>query len=198
MNWETFYLVAFVIGFLLSAIAFFSGAFHIPHLHVHGHFHGGVPRFGARGGPSPFNFGTIAAFLAWFGGTGYLLERYSSIWIYLGLFISLLSGLAGASVVFWFLLKLAAQDRPLDPADYEMTGVLGKVSSPIRPGGTGELIYSREGSRCAAPARSDNGAAIPRDSEVIVTRFEKGIAYVRPWDEMTNEKIASEKSEDEL
>ena len=23
-----------------------------------------------------FNFGTVAAFLAWFGGTGYLLARY--------------------------------------------------------------------------------------------------------------------------
>jgi membrane protein implicated in regulation of membrane protease activity len=186
MNWETLYLVAFLIGFLLSAISFFSGVLHVPHLHLHGHVHG---HGGVRGGLSPFNFGTIAAFLAWFGGTGYLLERYSSIWIYLGLFLASLSGLAGASVVFWFLLKLAAQDRPLDPADYEMTGVLGKVSSPIRSGGTGELIYSREGSRCAAPARSENGAAIPRDSEVIVTRFEKGIAYVRRWDEMTNQEL---------
>jgi|HubBroStandDraft_3_1064219.scaffolds.fasta_scaffold481857_2 membrane protein implicated in regulation of membrane protease activity len=195
MNWETFYLVAFLIGFLLSAISFFSGVFHIPHFHMHGHVH---THAGGRGGLSPFNFGTIAAFLAWFGGTGYILERYSSIWIYLALFIAILSGIAGAGVIFWFLLKLAAQDRPLDPADYEMTGVLGKVSSPIRSGGTGELIYSRQGSRCASPARSENGAAIPRDSEVVVTRFEKGIAYVRPWDEMTNEKLANEKLEEEL
>jgi len=192
MTWETFYLAAFLVGFLLSAISFFSGVVHLPHIHTpHIHVHGHVQAPGGRGGRgglSPLNFGTIAAFLAWFGGTGYLLERYSTVWVYLGLFLSLVAGLAGASVVFWFLMKLIGEDRPLDPADYEMVGVLGKVASPIRAGGTGELIYSREGSRCASPARSEDGAAIPRDAEVIVTRFEKGIAYVRRWDEM-NEGI---------
>ncbi len=53
-------------------------------------------------------------------------------------------------MVFWFLLKLIEHEAPLDPADYDMVGVLGKVTSPIRTGGTGELIYSRAGSRRAA------------------------------------------------
>jgi hypothetical protein len=182
MNWESFYLIAFLIGFLSSAVSFFAGAIHVPHLHLHGRMGGG------KGGLSPFNFGTLAAFLAWFGGTGYLLERYSNVWVYLGLFISSMSGLGGAAVVFWFLMKLAGQDQPLDPADYEMTGVLARVASPIRQGGTGELIYSRNGARCGAPARSEDGTAIPRDTEVIVTRFEKGIAYVRRWEDMSGEK----------
>jgi hypothetical protein len=43
------------------------------------------------------------------------------------------------------------------------------------------LIYSQEGTRRVAGARSEDGAAIPRGTEVIVTRYEKGIAYVRPW-----------------
>ena len=46
------------------------------------------------------------------------------------------------------------------------------------------MIYSRAGSRRAAPARSEDGPKIPRDTEVVVTRFEKGIAYVRRWEEM--------------
>ena len=29
---------------------------------------------------SKFNFSTITAFLAWFGGTGYLLQRYTILW----------------------------------------------------------------------------------------------------------------------
>jgi len=180
MNWETFYLVCFLIGFLSSAVSFLAGALHLPHFHgAHGHGSGG------HGGVSPFNFGTVAAFLAWFGGTGFLLERYSAIWVFLALFISIVSGMAGAAVVFWFLTKLAGQDRPLDPADYEMVGVLGTISSPIRAGGTGELIYQRDGSRKAAPARSENGAALARQTEVIVTRFEGGIAYVRSFQEMS-------------
>lgn len=187
MIWQDFYLVAFLVGFLLSGVAFLSGMVHIPHFHLHGQGHGPVSgtggRMGGRVGLSPFNFGTFAAFLAWFGGTGYLLERFSDVWVYLGLLISVLSGLGGASLVFWVLFKLMEKERPLDPADFEMTGVLGRMASPIRPGGTGEVIYSRDGTRRATPARSDDGEAIPRDTEVIVTRFEKGIAYVRRWED---------------
>jgi len=188
MNWESVYLFCFLVGFLLSAVSFIAGAMHLPHFHAsHGHAMGKIGGRGGsgRGAVSPFNFGTLAAFLAWFGGTGYLLERYSAIWVYLGLFISVISGLGGAAAVFWFLLKLAERDQPMDPADYDMVGVLGKIASPIRAGGTGEMIFQRDGSRKAAPARSENGSAIGRETEVIVTRFEKGIAYVRTFEEMS-------------
>ncbi len=188
MNWQEFYLITFLVGFLLSAVSFIAGFVHMPHLHLHGHAHGHFLKLG-KGGLSPFNFATLAAFLAWFGGTGYLLERYSNVWIYLGLFVSAMSGLGGAGIVFWFLLKLVAHERVLDPADYDMIGVLGKVASPVRAGGTGEMIYSRDGARCAAAIRSEDNSAIPRDTEVVVTRFEKGIAYVRRWEEMSGERF---------
>jgi hypothetical protein len=75
----------------------------------------------------------------------------------------------------------------LDPADFEMVGVLGKLSVPIREGGTGELMYSQMGTRRVCGARSDDGAALLKGAEVVVTRYEKGIAYVRLWEELTNE-----------
>jgi hypothetical protein len=75
----------------------------------------------------------------------------------------------------------------MNAADYEMTGVLGKLSVPIREGGTGEIIYSQAGTRRTCGARSDNGTIIPKGSEVLVTRYEKGIAYVRLWSEITGE-----------
>jgi membrane protein implicated in regulation of membrane protease activity len=184
MSWENFYLAAFLIGFLLSALSVFAGAIHLPHLHGHGHGHGP-----GKGGVSPFNFGTFAAFLCWFGGIGYLLERYSNIWASLALLIAVMSGLGGAAIIFWFLWKLNKHEQPLDPADYDMIGVLGKVASPIRAGGTGEMIYSRAGSRRCASARSEDGSAMPRDTEVVVTKFEKGIVYVRRWDELNGEKF---------
>jgi membrane protein implicated in regulation of membrane protease activity len=187
MSWEKVYLVSFLVGFLLSAVSFLAGALHMPHGHFHGHTHG-LGKIGVKGAGrasvSFFNLGTGAAFLAWFGGTGYLLERYSDIWIYLGLFLAIVSGLAGATLVFWFLLKLAKHDQPLDPADYEMVGVLARVASPIRPGGTGEILFTRDGARKATPARAESGDAFSRDTEVIVTRFEKGIAFVRRWEDV--------------
>src|SRR5215468_8345408 len=107
MTWSDFYLICFAVGFLFSLVSFISGGLHL-HGHwpqMHGtHFAGGAAHGpGAHGanaghGVSPFNFFTIAVFLAWFGGTGYLLTRYSTIVFALGLLISALVGLVGASI----------------------------------------------------------------------------------------------------
>jgi hypothetical protein len=150
----------------------------------------GAARASARGGSvSPFNPPTLAAFLAWFGGTGYLLTRYSALWVGFELLLSIAVGLVGGAIVFVFLSKvLMAADEELDPADYEMVGVLGRVSSSIREGGTGELIYSQAGTRRVCGARSDDGSAIAKGAEVVVERYDKGIAYVRLWEELSNEK----------
>jgi membrane protein implicated in regulation of membrane protease activity len=184
MTWADFYLTCFLVGFGLSLLAMLAGSAHVhlPHLDVHHGIH--VPH--AHGGIELpwFNFGTLAAFLAWFGGTGYLLQHYYSVWFVVTLAVSILSGIGAAAVVFWFLAKvLMRREASLDPADYDMIGVLGKLSNPIRAGGTGELVYSQEGTRRVAGARSEDGAPIPKGSEVMVTRYEKGIAYVRLWED---------------
>jgi membrane protein implicated in regulation of membrane protease activity len=155
--------------------------------------HAGHGHPGARGTEvSPLNPVTLAAFLAWFGGTGYLLTRYSSMWFVIGLGVALLSGLVGAAIVFLFLSKvLISKEECLDPADFEMVGVLGRTSVPIREGGTGEIIYSQAGTRRTCGARAENGAAILKGTEVVVTRYEKGIAYVRLWTEMAGEEPAA-------
>jgi hypothetical protein len=76
-----------------------------------------------------------------------------------------------------------------------MIGVLGKLSIPIREGGTGEIVFSQEGVRHVSGARSDDGTAIPKGTEVVVQRYEKGIAYVRRWEDMEQED-RSQKTED--
>jgi hypothetical protein len=141
---------------------------------------------------SPFNFVTLTAFLAWFGGTGYLLTRYSSVWFLMGLGIALTGGLLGGGIVFLFLSKvLTSEKENMDPADYEMVGVLGRTSISIREGGTGEIIYSQAGTRRTCGARSEDGAVIAKGVEVVVTRYEKGIAYVRLWTEISGEDPSS-------
>src|SRR5260370_20111178 len=104
MTWSSFYLICFLVGFGMSALSLLSGSvhLHLPHLHfdhgIHlGHGHGG------QGGASWFNLGTMAAFLAWFGGTGYLLEHYYGVWVGGALGAGPLSGLRGPDVVFWVL-----------------------------------------------------------------------------------------------
>jgi membrane protein implicated in regulation of membrane protease activity len=140
-----------------------------------------------------FNPVTLAAFLAWFGGAGYLLTRFSSVWVRLGFVLALASGLIGAGIMFLFLTRvLTSKEENLDPADFDMVGVLGKLSMPIRAGGTGEITYSQAGTRRACGARAEDGSAIAKGTEVVVTRYEKGIAYVRLWTDMAGEEPASE------
>jgi hypothetical protein len=189
VTWSDVYLVCFLVGVGLSVLSLLAGSvhMHLPHLHLHTgidvpHAHAGAGGHGA--GIPLFNFSTIAAFLAWFGGTGYLLRHYYGVWYLTVLGVATVSGIGGAAIVFLFLAKvLMRRETQLDAADYDMTGVLGKLSIGIRPGGTGELVYSQAGTRRVAGARSEDGVPIPKGLEVMVTRYEKGIAYVRPWED---------------
>jgi hypothetical protein len=203
MTWADFYLICFTAGFLFSFFSFVMGGihWHLPfhihfpsagdhHFHVHGGAgHAGHGANGKSGTPASFvNPLTIAIFLAWFGGTGYLLTRYSSFMVASALTMSVVAGLIGASIVFLFLARvLTSPMEAMDPADFEMVGVLGRLSLPIREGGTGELIYSQAGTRRTCGARSEEGNAIAKGMEVVVTRYEKGIAYVRRWEEISGQ-----------
>lgn len=182
MTWAGFYLLCFLVGLLLTVFSVVSGSVHLPHGHFHfGHGHGA----GAPGGLSKFNFVTVMAFLAWFGGAGYLLSVHEAS---LGLWIVLLAtafGVIGGGIVFVFMAKVLMKDSgELDPADYEKIGVLGQITNPIRAGGTGELVFVQEGVRQVCGARSEGGDAIAKGTEVVVTRYDKGIAYVRRYDEL--------------
>src|SRR6202012_4356893 len=148
MTWATFYLVCFLVGFALSALSFVLGSLNI---HVHGHVHldlhhghaTGHASGGAHAQPAKahnaetswFNFGTITAFLAWFGGAGFLLTSYSGVTLGIVIALALAAGTAGASIMFWFVSKfLAKHDRALDARDFDMIGVLGTLTMPIRAG----------------------------------------------------------------
>jgi len=194
MSWAIFYLVCFLIGVTLSVLSFVGGTLHLPHVHVHvphahiPHATGHVAtRQGGQTAEMPFfNLATVTAFLAWFGGSGYLLTRYSAFTVTVIMLIAVVVGLLGAAFIFLFLVKfLMKHDRELDPADFDRVGVLGRVISPIREGGTGEIIFSQAGTRQTCGARSESGDALPKDTEIVVTRYEHGIAYVRKWDEMS-------------
>jgi membrane protein implicated in regulation of membrane protease activity len=132
---------------------------------------------------------SIAIFLAWFGGCGYLLSRHTGLAFLAVLFAAVLAGIGASVAVVSMLRFLASRERVLDPFDYEMIGAVGRVSSPIRQGGTGEIVFLQDGARRAASARSDEGKAVERGIEVVITRYEKGIAYVRSWDAFT-ERVA--------
>jgi hypothetical protein len=69
--------------------------------------------------------------------------------------------------------------------DYRMEGSIGTVSMPIRENGTGEIIFSLAGVRRCSGARCDDGKGIEKGTEVFIERYEKGIAYVKRWEEFS-------------
>jgi hypothetical protein len=183
LDWNAIYLTCFGVGLVLSLLAFFGG---FMHFHA-GHFHLRAHRIAGKGQGnhlSPINGFTVVVFLCWFGGAGYLMHHAHVFGASLVLFFSVLSGLAGSSLLGWFLISvLLPHERTLESSDTEITGVIGKLSGAISAGGVGEVLYSQNGARRSAIVRADDGSQIPRGAEVIVMRYERGVACVRRWDE---------------
>jgi membrane protein implicated in regulation of membrane protease activity len=190
MTWETFYLTCFLLGLILSLLTFFSGLghVHIGHFHIGSHPHIRIGAHKAGAGLSAVNGFTLTAFLCWFGGAGYLLQRYSPFAVSISMLMAVASGLFGALLLWAALFKLLLpRERVLEAADTEMAGVVAQVIGPIRAvDGIGEILFSQLGARRASPARSEDGRAIERGTEVIVMRYERGVAYVRPWDDLNS------------
>ena len=208
MTWSDFYLFCFIVGFALSLLSFVAGAVHLhvpfgAHTPLHGGHHGGglghvihsshgghtatgTPAHGSEVHLPWLNASTAMAFLAWFGGTGYILTRASHLMAAVSLGLAVLSGLAAGWLVFKFMARLTqGTESQLNEADYRVEGSVGTISIPIRKEGTGEVIFSLGGVRRSFGARCDNGAAIEKGTEVVIERYDKGIAYVRRWDEFT-------------
>jgi hypothetical protein len=190
-SWSDVYLFCFLVGVALSVFSFLAGAIHLhlpfklhlpfhanAHVHVHGAAKGGGTHI------SWFNASTVLAFLAWFGGVGYLMTKYSHAETFIIVAMATFSGLAAGWIVLRFLLKLAGQsDEPLRESDCRIVGALGTVSMTIHANGTGEIIFPLGGSRRCSGARSDDGQVIEKGAEVVIERYEKGIAYVKRWEE---------------
>jgi hypothetical protein len=62
-----------------------------------------------------------------------------------------------------------------------MEGTVARVTMAIRADSTGEIRFSRDGSRRSEGARSATGQPIEVGTEVVIVRYERGLAYVEPW-----------------
>jgi membrane protein implicated in regulation of membrane protease activity len=187
MNWPQIFLGCFVVGFVLSAMSF---AFGVIDMHVHfpweGHVHvGGGPESAQFHAMGPINFATVTAFIAWFGGAGYLLTTQFKWLTVPALVAAVPVGFTGSATVFLLMAKvLWSPHENMQMVDYHMVGVLGRLTQPIRNGGTGELVYTQGGTRKSCGARSEDGQAIDKGAEVVVTAYDRGIATVRRWSDL--------------
>ncbi len=186
----TLFITCFIAGLGLSVVSFVSG---LEHVNVfdnvfHGHRALHLPKLirhasAKRGKTSMINAAAITAFLTWFGGGGLLLERltpWSRAWMVSG---AIVIGAVGGAVINAVINALARRESVAETLT--MIGMIARTVVPIRAGdGTGEIVFTHAGARRVAAARSDDGRAIEKGTEVVVTKYEKGIAYVVTWAEL--------------
>ncbi|HEX6607396.1 MAG TPA: hypothetical protein VF276_10830 [Chloroflexia bacterium] len=133
-------------------------------------------------GLSPLNLPTILSFLTWFGGAGYIFQSTLHLGPIVSTVLALISGAAGGALVFFILSYVIwrGQTTPMRRADFYLPGTRARVVSGITAEGTGEIVFSKGGSRRVEGARSATGQPLPKGTEVVITRYEKGLAYVQP------------------
>jgi membrane protein implicated in regulation of membrane protease activity len=213
-DWLTnLFLYIFAFGLVFTVVSLLLGAVHIGsmgHIHLGGAGHGHAGHVGHMGheglghkadvhlgghhsnGDSavdalgPLNMPTIMAFITWFGGAGYIFSRALPFGGAALVLMALASGLFGGTIMFLLLSRLLwpMMSKPLSRADFSLPGTAARVVSPIREGGTGEIVYNKAHTRFTAGARSVADAAISQGTEVVIMRYERGIAYVQPVHEI--------------
>lgn len=198
------YLFCFAFGLIFSLVSlvlrFHIGQAHLPVGHAAGHGghgellgHHGQAAVGhghdatqagdhhAADGPSPLNLSSAMVFLTWFGATGYVLHAYYGALAGLSLVAAAFIGWIGAMAIYLVMSRLLWRGQAaLDPANYEIAGAVGRVTSAIHVGGTGEVIYTLDGKRRVDGARSEDGTPISSGTEVAIVRYQGGLVYVCP------------------
>jgi len=191
---ETVFLGCFLFGVVFTGLTTLLGAasstVHLGHFLGHG-WHGPHVHTGHAAGHGVaeqplflFGVSSLVAFLTWFGAAGYVLTRWFAWPLLATLVLGIGAGLVAAVLVARFLALLRAGERVMDPRDYRMVGTVARVTVGIPSDGVGEIVFTKAGARRSEAARGLNGAPIPRDTEVVVTGYERGIATVQPWDDL--------------
>jgi hypothetical protein len=216
---ETVFLACFAFGLLFTvlSVALGAGLGHIGvhfghdghglnagHAVPHVHAHAGHPTSDVHVGDNPdaalpwLNASSALGGLTWFGAAGYLLLRIGP-WALPGAIIgALLAAGAGWYLIARFLGLILKGEVEMDPDDYRLEGTVGQLTVSIPAGGTGEIVFTKVGSRRSEAARALGGVAIPRGAEVVITSYADGFATVQPWDEFVSARTAGTGSSERL
>jgi membrane protein implicated in regulation of membrane protease activity len=162
----------FFFGLLLVLVSLLVGA---ADLSLH---HGG-----ADGDVLPFSLLALLVTVSWFGGLAYLLRRAADWPLPIALPLAAVAAVAVGALVQRAIRAVGRLGSPaLDPERFRLPGVIGHVSTTIRPGGTGEVLYEQGGVRHVVAARAASPNGLARGTEVVVLRVEHGTAIVDVFD----------------
>lgn len=165
---KTVYLIAFGGGLAIAVYAMLHG--------VEKNRDAGVTR------PAPhLNLPAFAAFLVAFGAVGYLLDRNSQLSTLMVSIFALVSGALGWIGMSTLMAKWALQ--PVSSAHDEAEEIQGQLAVVVDAihGSAGSIRYGHAGAFLNARAQSVDGGPLDSGTEVVIDRFENGIAIVENW-----------------
>lgn len=134
--------------------------------------------------PAPhLNLPALAALMVAFGAVGYMLIRNSTLGSLPTIAIALGSGVAGWLGMTFLMAKWAL--KPGNPNAHHhaeaIQGQLAQVVDPISPTSLGSIRYQKNGKDHESPARGITAINLPHGADVVIDRFDDGIAVVEDW-----------------
>ena len=184
-------LGSFLFGLVFSTLTLIVGAADVGIGHI-GHDAGGHAGGHDADHVAPLSIATVLAFLTWFGGAGYFFRNGVTWSTWAALLGAVVMGFAGGALIYRLLSVIRHGESALDPSKERIVGSLGRVTSGIRAGGTGEITYELRGTRQVSAARTELGTGIQRGEEVVVLRYERGVAFVAPFEQLYDELLGEE------
>jgi membrane protein implicated in regulation of membrane protease activity len=137
-----------------------------------------VAHDGDAGGPSFFSARIMAAFLTAFG-VGGAVGRFYGLGHPAASGVGVAAGVVMAGIVYQFAKILYSQQAS---SEVHMAGLVGRtaeVSVGIPKGGVGQVALTYGGERTEHIARSDDGEAVARGTEVTITALRGETVVVR-------------------
>jgi membrane protein implicated in regulation of membrane protease activity len=129
---------------------------------------------GSQSDTGPVIAGIIGAII-WFGAGGFIgvLAGAENFWSLPGALIS--------AVIAYFVANFMVerlQNTTTKLPDEELRGQIARVSRPISPEQAGEVVFIREGSAHAYPARTAEKCSFNTDDQIVIINCENGVALV--------------------
>jgi membrane protein implicated in regulation of membrane protease activity len=169
------YGICLVVGLTFTIISVIAGHFMGGHGdHVGGS--GGHAEAGADASDMPgisiFSPTVIAAFITAFGGFGLIFTQFQATSkMIVSAPLSIVSGVIVSGIMYSFLASVFRHSQSSSESRVaELAGTEASVVTPIPENGVGEIAYVVSGTRYTAPARMENGAAVPSGKLVKITR----------------------------
>jgi len=189
-----FYQVCFIVGLGYTLLSFIFGHF----LNLNGDISGvdgdvggidgdiggadgdiGTADSGAGFSLSPFKPVIIAVFLGTFGGVGMIVSAH--LMFYAAFAAASAAGLALAFILFRYVYVPLYKAQNTSAAEIQsLIGVGAKVIEYIPQGGYGKITYPASGNTYTAPAKSESGGEIARDTDVVIKSIVEHTYYVSP------------------